>query len=113
MTAAWPAAVDCRHQAWVAALPKEPGELWEALQAFDGDSRYALFAHCVSLSVNAIYEAYNRRPRALAHADQLAQAVDLDMVAAGWEPTVDTYIGRVTKARILASVREAKGHARR
>ncbi|TBZ19261.1 ParB/RepB/Spo0J family partition protein [Rhizobium leguminosarum] len=102
-------AVDGRHQAWVAALPKEPGELWEALQAFDGDSRHALFAHCVSLSVNAIYEAYNRRPRALAHADQLAQAVDLDMVAAGWEPTIDTYLGRVTKARILASVREAKG----
>ncbi len=102
-------AVDSRHQTWVAALPKEPGELWDALQAFDGDSRHALFAHCVSLSVNAIYEAYNRRPRALAHADQLVQAVDLDMVAAGWEPTVDTYLGRVTKARILASVREAKG----
>ncbi|MEO7692098.1 MAG: ParB/RepB/Spo0J family partition protein [Sphingomonas sp.] len=102
-------AVDGRHQTWAAALPKEPGDLWEALQAFDGDSRYTLFAHCVSLSVNAIYEAYNRRPRALAHAGQLAQAVDLDMVAAGWEPTVDTYLGRVTKARILASVREAKG----
>ncbi len=102
-------AIDGRHQTWVAALPKEPGDLWEALQAFDGDSRYALFAHCVSLSVNAIYEAYNRRPRALAHADQLAHATDLDMVAAGWVPTVDTYLGRVTKARILASVREAKG----
>ncbi|QND60456.1 ParB/RepB/Spo0J family partition protein [Mesorhizobium huakuii] len=103
------AAVNGRHQSWVAALPKEPDELWEALQAFDGDSRHALFAHCVSLSVNAIYEAYNRRPRALAHADQLALAVDLDMVVAGWKPTVDTYLGRVTKARILAAVREAKG----
>ncbi|MER9002557.1 ParB/RepB/Spo0J family partition protein [Mesorhizobium sp. M0862] len=102
-------ALDGRHQTWVAALPKEPGDLWDALQAFDGDSRQGLFAHCVSLSVNAIYEAYSRRPRALAHADQLAQAVDLDMVAAGWTPTVETYLGRVTKARILASVREAKG----
>ena len=77
--------------------------------AFDGDSRQALFAHCVSLSVNAIYEAYNRKPRALAHADRIAQAVDLDMVAAGWTPTIDNYFGRVTKARILAAVREAKG----
>ncbi|MER9713302.1 ParB/RepB/Spo0J family partition protein [Mesorhizobium sp. M0174] len=102
-------AVDARHQSWVAVLPREPGELWDALLAFDSDSRQALFAHCVSLSVNAMYEAYNRRPRALAHADQLAQAVDLDMVAAGWVPTVDTYLGRVTKARILASVREARG----
>ncbi|MES0174444.1 ParB N-terminal domain-containing protein [Mesorhizobium sp. M0006] len=103
------AAVDARHQSWVAVLPKGPGDLWDALQAFENDSRQALYAHCVSLSVNAIYEAYNRRPRALAHADQLAQAVDLDMVAAGWVPTVDTYLGRVTKALILASVREAKG----
>ncbi|SDD68029.1 ParB family protein [Sphingomonas sp. YR710] len=102
-------AFDDRHQTWVAALPKEPGELWNVLQVFDGDSRQALFAHCVSLSVNAVYEAYNRRPRALAHADELARAVELDIVAAGWEPTVDTYLGRVTKARILAAVREAKG----
>ena len=102
-------AFDARHQAWLAALPKEPAELWDALIAFDSDSRQALFAHCVSLSVNAIYEAYNRKPRALAHADRIAQAVDLDMVAAGWTPTIGNYLGRVTKARILAAVREAKG----
>src|SRR5690606_19237028 len=47
--------------------------------------------------------------RALAHADRLAQAVELDMAAAGWRPTVDTFLGRVTKARILQAVAEAKG----
>jgi ParB family transcriptional regulator, chromosome partitioning protein len=31
------------------------------------------------------------------------------MVAAGWTPTIGNYLGRVTKARILAAVREAKG----
>ncbi|WOJ88366.1 ParB/RepB/Spo0J family partition protein [Methylocapsa polymorpha] len=103
------AGFDRRCQAWIAALPKEPTELWDVLMAFDGDSRQALFAHCISLSVNAIFEPYNRRPRALAHADRLAEALDLDMVAAGWAPTVDTYLGRVTKARILGAVREAKG----
>jgi len=102
-------AMTARHQAWVSALPKEPGDLWDALSEFDGDSRQALFAHCVSLSVNAVYEAYNRKPRGLAHADRLATATDLDMVAAGWVPTVETYLGRVTKARILGAVREAKG----
>lgn len=55
------AALDHRHQAWIAALPKEPTELWKALMAFDADSRQALFAHCVSLSVNAMFEPYNRR----------------------------------------------------
>jgi ParB family transcriptional regulator, chromosome partitioning protein len=31
------------------------------------------------------------------------------MAAAGWKPTVDAFLGRVTKARILDAVREAKG----
>lgn len=38
---------------------------------------------------------------------QIVRAVGLDMVAAGWRPTVETYLGRVPKARILAAVREA------
>ena len=98
-----------RHQAWVVALPKEPVELWDTLVAFDGDSRQSLFAHCVSLSVNAMFEPYNRWPRALAHADRLGEALGLDMVTVGWSPTVENYLGRVTKAQILSAVREAKG----
>lgn len=100
---------DRRHQNWISVLPKEPAELWDALTAFDGDSRQSLFAHCISLSVNAIFEPYSRRPRALAHADRLAEALDLDLASAGWSATVDSYFGRVTKARILDAVREAKG----
>ena len=103
------ATYDARHTAWAQTLPKEPVDLWDALGQFDDDTRLALFAQCVSLSVNAIYEPYNRRPKALAHADRLATAVELDMVAAGWTPTVDTYFGRVTKARIVGAVREAQG----
>ncbi|MFG1280402.1 DNA-binding protein, partial [Xanthobacter autotrophicus] len=102
-------AIRKRHESWAKALPKESAELWDALEGWDADSRSALFAHVVSLSVNAVQEAWNRRPRALAHADRLAQAVDLDMAAAGWRPTVDTFLGRVTKARILQAITEAKG----
>jgi ParB family chromosome partitioning protein len=98
-----------RHQFWLASMPKQPEDLWASLSRLDERSRQSLFAHCVGLSVNGVHEAYNRRPQALAHADILAQAVDLDMAAAGWTPTVDTYLGRVTKARILQAVREAKG----
>ena len=102
-------AIRVRHEGWTKALPKESADLWDALQDWDGDSRSALFAHVVSLSVNAVHEAWNRRPRALAHADRLAQAVELDMAAAGWRPTVDAFLGRVTRARILQAVAEAKG----
>jgi ParB family chromosome partitioning protein len=102
-------AIRGRHESWAKALPKESADLWDALQEWDGDSQAGLFAHIVSLSVNAVYEPWNRRPRAFAHADRLAQAVDLDMAAAGWKPTVDNFLGRVTKARILQAVAQAKG----
>ena len=39
----------------------------------------------------------------------MARAVHLDMVETSWEPTVDGYLNRVPKARILEAVREAKG----
>jgi ParB family chromosome partitioning protein len=81
------------------------------LTTFDVEARQGLFAHCVSLSVNAVHEAWSRRPRAIAHADRLAQTLSLDIAAAGWTPTVDNFLGRVTKARILGAVREAKGEA--
>ena len=97
-----------RHQFWLAALPRQPEDLWAVLSEFDLPQRQSLFAHCIGQGVNAVHEAYNRRPKALAHGDVLAAAVDLDMAAAGWTPTVDGYLGRVTKARILQAVREAK-----
>ena len=103
------ARVDARHEAWAAQLPEDAAELWDSLFGFDTDSREALFAHCVALTLNATHDAYNRRPRALAHAGRLAEILSLDMVAAGWVLTAETYLGRVTKARILEAVREARG----
>ena len=72
-------------------------------------ARPRLFAHCASLSVNVVKEPWNRRPDALQHGDQLARDVNLDMAAAGWAPTVENYLGRVPKVRIIEAVREAKG----
>jgi ParB family chromosome partitioning protein len=112
-------AIDLRNDGWKARLPKDEGDLWDTLTAFDGNEQAALFAHCASFGVNALYEPANRYNegrvsahgvrRRLDHADVLARAVGLDMAAAGWKPTVDNYLGRVTKPRILEAVREAKG----
>ena len=108
-----------RHEAWKADLPKDEAELWDWLDTLDEASRAALLAHCVSFGVNALYERGDRHggngvsvhsvQRRIAQADRLAQAVGLDMVEAGWRPTVDSYLGRVTKPRILQAVREANG----
>ena len=103
------ATVDARHRDWSEQLPEEPSDLWDALAALDAEKQQALFAHCVSLTVNAVNETYNRRPRAIAHAHRLAQALSVDIAATGWAPSVENFLGRVTKARILDAVREARG----
>ncbi|MBN9291303.1 MAG: ParB N-terminal domain-containing protein [Hyphomicrobium denitrificans] len=102
-------AIDARHKAWDAQMPEDSSDLWDMLVELDSDSRQALFAHCIGLTINAVHQPYDRRPKALRHAGRLASAVALDMAAAGWKPTVDAFLGRVTKARILDAVREAKG----
>jgi ParB family chromosome partitioning protein len=104
-------AIEARHQQWAELLPEDDGALWQTLLGLDRDRQSALFAHCASLTVNAVHEPSNRSPRRLAHADTVARAVNLDMAAAGWSATVDNYLGRVPKARILEAVREAKGEA--
>ncbi|MGD9631930.1 MULTISPECIES: ParB/RepB/Spo0J family partition protein [unclassified Afipia] len=111
--------IDARHDGWKARLPKDESDLWDALTALDGSAQASLFAYCASSAVNALYEPANRynEGRVSAHgvrrrldqADVLARAVGLDMVAVGWKPTVDNYLGRITKPRILEAVREAKG----
>jgi ParB family chromosome partitioning protein len=87
-------------------MPRDVTDLWTLVVELDHDSRMALFAHCVALTVNAVKLPMDRRPRAMATADSLAEAVSLDMTA-HWRPTARTYLGRVTKPRILDAVREA------
>ena len=103
-------ATEARQGDWRHRLPDSADALWDALVALDGENRRALFAHCVGVTVNAVHEPWNRGPGRLAHADQLAGALGLDL-AASWSPTAEGYLGRITKARILQAVREAKGSA--
>ncbi|MBB5663838.1 ParB family chromosome partitioning protein [Rhizobium leguminosarum] len=104
----WAKEIDQRQEAWGQDLPKDPNDLWAFLIGVDDVSRQALFAHCASLSVNAVIEPWSKRTQAIAHADQLSRSIGFDMVEAGWVPTAENYLGRVTKARILQAVREAK-----
>jgi ParB family transcriptional regulator, chromosome partitioning protein len=111
-------AIDARHAAWEERLPKDKADLWDWLTTLSGNEQAALFAHCASFGVNALYERGDRYGggasshtvgQRIADADRLAQAVDLDLVQAGWRPTVDNYLGRVPKRRILEAVRQGAG----
>ena len=93
---------------WQMRLPADPADLWSWLLAQDESVRTELFALCVGLSVNALNMPWERRTSALQHADQLAEHIALDM-RVYWSATVESFFGKVTKAHILAAVREAKG----
>ncbi|MFT8423629.1 MAG: ParB N-terminal domain-containing protein [Gluconacetobacter sp.] len=104
-----------RNEGWKHDLPEDEDALWRWIDGLDDTSRLALLAHCLSFGINALHEsshgpslARSVRER-LARADRLATALTLDLVEAGWQPTVENYLGRVTKARILEAVREARG----
>jgi ParB family chromosome partitioning protein len=113
--------IAARYDAWKADVPADEAALWDWLVALDDASRLALLAHCISGGVNALVEKVDRHggpgltahglQRRLDQADRLAHAVNLDMVEAGWRPTVDNYLGRVTKGRMLDAVREARGES--
>jgi ParB family chromosome partitioning protein len=95
-----------RHANWARQMPRDVTSLWTFVTELDHDSRMALFAHCVALTVNVVKLPWERRSRSIATADKLAEAVSLDMTGY-WRLTVQTYLGRITKARILEAVREA------
>jgi ParB family chromosome partitioning protein len=103
--------IDARHQTFADILPGNPEALWQALRAMEESQRAFLFAHCVALTVDAVFRPYDRRSAAFAHAEVLASAIGLDVGAAGWRPTAEGYFLRVSKAQILDAVREAKGDA--
>jgi ParB family chromosome partitioning protein len=98
-----------RHAGWATDMPRNVADLWGFIAGLDHTSVMALFAHCASLTVNAVKLPWERKPRAHATADRLASALALDMTE-HWMPTVRTYLGRITKALILDAVREAVGN---
>lgn len=112
-------AIEERHKRWADRLPDDDKDLWDALLQFDGAEQAALFAHCASQALNAQQEVVPKYDngriskhsieRRIAHSHILARAVGLDLVGAGWRPSVEGYFRSVTKPRILADVAEAKG----
>jgi len=93
------------REAWAERMPRDVADLWGFIVGLDDGKRLALLAHCVSRTVNALRLPWDRKPRTLQTADRLATALGLD-VSKDWTPTVDSYLGRVTKAHIVEAVAE-------
>jgi ParB family chromosome partitioning protein len=85
---------DARDTAWRKQLPKEEDDLWSALLAMDQATLQTLFAHCAACTINAVKARGlygNSRQGELRHADQLASALGMHMVEAGWQTTAESY----------------------
>jgi ParB family chromosome partitioning protein len=95
-----------RHEAWAVRLPQTADKVWAFVSALGSDDLLSLLAHCAGLTVDAVRSPADRRPSAFAQADALAEALDLDM-SAYWSPTAQSYLSRVTKAKIGEAVGEA------
>lgn len=95
-----------RHGAWRHRLPASPEELWAWLINQEPAVRLDLLAHCAASAIDAVCRRHEgTKAHELAHAGQLAGAVNLDMTE-WWQATAASYLGRVSKARILEAVGE-------
>ena len=90
-----------RHRAWKDRMPEQEN-CWAWLAGLDNTERLLLLAHCVGMTVNALE---SRQALASENIAALAAAAGLDM-RSWWRPTVENFLGRLTKDEILAAVSE-------
>ena len=98
-------ALEERHRTWAERVPRNSDDLWDFVAALEDEERIGLLAHCVAGSVYAVQQRWDTKRGSLALVRTIADAVSLNM-ADHWEPTVDSYLGRVTKAHIRQAVQE-------
>ncbi|HEV7276552.1 MAG TPA: ParB/RepB/Spo0J family partition protein [Devosiaceae bacterium] len=103
-------ALDERLAGATAAFPDNPASLWEWCQSLEQEAVIELLAILTAYSLNAVAGKNHggRSPR-LQHADQLADALSLDMHE-HWTPDPETFFGRLSKAQMQSFLREADAH---
>jgi len=95
-----------QHAQWTDRLPENAADLWAWCSEQDVATRLSLLAYCAAHSVDAVQRRHEAaRPARSRHAGQLAAALALDM-AQWWQPTAQSYLGRVSKKQILDAVAE-------
>ena len=101
------ASLEKREQDWLRDLPHDADQLWQWILTRDQETLLRLLAHCAASSVNAIERKQDQDgPGRLIHADQLANALGMDMTK-WFTPTADSFFARVSKPQILAALTEA------
>lgn len=90
-------------------LPGNPAQLWTWCLDRSRDELVTLLAEVAAHAVDAVRRKVDRADsRRLRHADDLAEALSLDMTQ-WYTPTAEGYFARTQRAHILAAIDEAKG----
>lgn len=97
------------HETWGHKLPGDPGDLWEWMLEQTQEELLELLAVVTAANINAVEAKHDHDRDRLAHADQLATALKLDMKQ-HWEPKAP-FLSRLSKAQI-AEVMEDAGCAK-
>lgn len=93
----------------IEAMLPGPDALWAWCLQRSQDELLGVLAFIAAASVDAVQRKEDRPDAArLAHAGQIAQAVDLDM-RTWFAPGAENYFGRINRAAILAALDEANG----
>lgn len=95
-------------QGWEARLPQESDALLPWLMALPGDELAQLIGVCVAASTTTVpFQAIEAKPL-WGHQAAIARAAGLDMTQ-WWEPDASSYLASVSKAQVIALVREVVG----
>ena len=93
------------HETWGYKLPGDPGYLWEWLLEQPPHELLELLAVVTAANINAVEAKHDHDRDRLAHADQLAAVLKLDMNS-HWEAQAP-FLSRLSKAQIAEVMEEA------
>ena len=94
-----------RHRFWTAQIG-DPESLWDWLLTQTPDTLLELLAYCAARSIDAIRTAHGTQADRLAHADMLADALQLDM-RRWWQVSGPGYLAKLSKVQIIEALKEA------
>ena len=93
------------HETWGYKLPGDPGDLWEWLLEQPPHELLELLAVVTAANINAVEAKHYHDRERLAHADQLAVALKLDMKS-HWEAQAP-FLSRLSKVQITEVMEDA------
>jgi len=103
------AMLDAERDRWQDRLPGERADLWDWCLEQKQDTLLDLMAICAACTVNAVQTKNGGQDaNTLRHADDLAEALKLDM-GQWFTPTASNFFAKISKQAMLDSIAEAKG----